>query len=177
MTDTPHQDTSIQPLLIVDNASAAIDFYKRVFGAVERLRLMHYHRVGHAILSIGTSELVVLDEFPEAGIVGPSGDGSDERLAGGPRLMVQVPDVDGVLARAEASGATLLRPAEDQWWGVRSGSFRDPFGHRWSVHTIIERISAEEMQRRADELGLYPPPPDPAEKGTAADISRSPETK
>ena len=158
LTDTPHQGTSIQPLLVVKNASAAIDFYKLVFGAVEQLRLMHYHRVGHAILSFGTSELVVLDEFPEAGIFGPSSDGSDERLAGGPRLMVQVPDVDGVLARAVASGATLLRPAENQWWGVRGGWFRDPFGHRWSVHTIIERISADEMQQRADELGLYPPP-------------------
>jgi PhnB protein len=77
-----------------------------------------------------------------------------------PLLVVQNV-VDGVLARAEASGASLLRPAEDQWWGVRGGSFRDLFGHRWSVHTVIESVSAEEMQRRADELGLYPPPPEP----------------
>jgi PhnB protein len=161
LTDALRDATSIQPLLVVHNAAAAIDFYKRVFGAVERLRLMHSHRVGHAILALGTSELVVLDEFPEAGIGGPRGNGADERLTGGPRLLVQVTDVDGVLARAEASGATLLHPAEDQWWGVRSGAFRDPFGHRWSVHTVIENISGEEMQRRADELGLYPPPPEP----------------
>lgn len=165
MTDASRHETSIQPLLVVQNASAAIDFYKQVFGAVERLRLMHAHRVGHAILAFGTSELVVLDEFPEAGIVGPSRAGADERPTGGPRLIVQVPDVDGVLARAEAGGATLLRPAEEQWWGVRGGSFRDPFGHRWNVHTVIESISGAEMQRRADELGLYPPPPEPKGNG------------
>jgi hypothetical protein len=68
-----------------------------------------------------------------------------------------VDDVDAVLARAVAAGGSLLRAPEDQWWGVRSGSFRDPFGHRWSVHTIVEPISIEEMQLRADALGLYPP--------------------
>jgi hypothetical protein len=59
---------------------------------------------------------------------------------------------------ALAAGATLVRPAEDQWWGVRSGAIRDPFGYQWSVRSIVELISIEEMQRRADALGLYPPP-------------------
>jgi PhnB protein len=141
---------AIQPLLVVRDAAAAIDFYKLVFGATELWRLMHFHRVGHAVLRIGTTEFALLDEFPEAGIV--------VTQPGGPRLMVLLPDVDAVLAAAVAAGATLLRPAEDQWWGVRSGSFRDPFGQHWSVMSVVEPISVQEMQRRADELGLYPPP-------------------
>jgi hypothetical protein len=72
--------------------------------------------------------------------------------------MVQVDNVDAVIERAIAHGATQLRPTEDQWWGVRGSGFRDPFGHRWSVYSVIEPISIQEMQRRADELGLYPPP-------------------
>jgi PhnB protein len=158
VTDTSDATaTLIQPLLVVRDAVAAIDFYKHVFGAVEQWRLMHFHRVGHAILRLGQSEFALLDEFPEAGILGPPVDDSDDGTRRGPRLLVQVDDVDAVLARAVAAGASLLRAPEDQWWGVRSGSFRDPFGHRWSVHTIVEPISIEEMQLRADALGLYPP--------------------
>ena len=70
-------------------------------------------------------------------------------------------DVDAVLERAVADGATLLHPASDQWWGVRAGSFVDPFGHRWNVRSVREPITVEEMQRRADDLGLYPPPEEP----------------
>lgn len=160
MTDTaPQHRFMLQPLLVVNNAVAAIDFYTHVFGAVEQWRLMHYHRVGHCVLRIGDSELALLDEFPEAGINGPPPDQPEDAPRGpGPRLMVQVDEVDTVLDRAVARGATQLRNAEDQWWGVRSGGFRDPFGHRWSVYSVTQPISIEEMQRRADELGLYPPP-------------------
>ena len=150
--------TSIQPLLVVRDAAAAIEFYRSVFGATEIWRLMHYHRIGHAILRVGTSEFVILDEFPEAGIIGPQTSETDMPAPRGPRLMLQVPDVDGVLNNALAAGATLVRPAADQWWGVRGGAIRDPFGYQWSVHSIVESISIEEMQRRADTLGLYPPP-------------------
>jgi PhnB protein len=159
VTDTSDSSaTLIQPLLVVRDAAAAISFYQQVFGAVEQWRLMHYHRVGHAILRLGQSEFALLDEFPEAGIVGPPADDAEDGARRGPRLLVQVDDVDAVLARAEAAGATVLRAPDDQWWGVRSGSFRDPFGHRWNVHTIVEPISIEEMQRRSDALDLYPPP-------------------
>ena len=150
--------TSIQPLLVVRNAAAAIDFYTSVFGATEVWRLMHYHRIGHAVLRIGTSEFAILDEFPEAGISGPQTSETEMTTPRGPRLMLQVPDVDAVLNTALAAGASLVRPAADQWWGVRSGAIRDPFGYQWSVHSIVELISIEEMQRRADTLGLYPPP-------------------
>jgi len=150
--------TSIQPLLVVRDAAAAIDFYTTVFGATEVWRLMHNHRIGHAVLRMGTSEFAILDEFPEAGITGPQTSETDLAAPRGPRLMVQVPDVDAVLNTALAAGASLVRPAADQWWGVRSGTMRDPFGYQWSVHSIVELISIEEMQRRADSLGLYPPP-------------------
>jgi PhnB protein len=145
---------AIQPLLVVRDANAAIRFYTSVFGATEMWRLMHFHRVGHAILRFGGSDMALLDEFPEVGIVAPA----DDAERRGPRLMLQVDDVDAVLRRGVAAGATVVREAEDQWWGVRSASLRDPFGHHWSVFTVVEPISVEEMQRRADELGLYPPP-------------------
>jgi PhnB protein len=149
--------TSIQPLLVVRDAAAAIAFYTSVFGATELWRLMHYQRIGHAVLRVGTSEFVILDEFPEAGIIAQASE-PETPTPRGPRLMLQVADVDAVLQNAVTAGATLVRPAEDQWWGVRSGAFRDPFGYRWGVHSIVELISIEEMQRRADTLGLYPPP-------------------
>ena len=148
MTDTSPSGTCIQPLLVVRDAAAAIEFYKEVFGATEVWRLMHYHRVGHAILRIGSSELALLDEFPEAGIV----------TREGPRLMVWVPDVDAVLQAAIARGASLTGEANTQWWGVRGGSFRDPYGQQWSVLSVVEPISIQEMQKRADDLDLYPPP-------------------
>jgi PhnB protein len=146
---------AIQPLLVVRDAMRAIAFYTEVLGAREKWRLMHYHRVGHAILRLRDAEFIVLDEFPEAGILGPS----DERPIGaGPRLLVRVDDVDGVLRRAVEHGATEVREAQDQWWGVRSGAFVDPFGYRWSIRQVTDPIDIEEMQRRADDLGLYPPP-------------------
>jgi len=154
----------VQTLLVVRDAERAIAFYQRVFGAREVWRVMHYHRVGHAVLRIGRSEIIVLDEFLEADIVGPE---SADVGKASPRLLLEIDDVEGVLERAVADGATLLKPAEDQWWGVRSGSIRDPFGYRWNIHSVIEDISEEEIQRRSDELGLYPPPqPIPAQRGS-----------
>jgi PhnB protein len=151
----PNAGTVVQTMLIVHDAERAIAFYERVFGAREVWRVMHAHRVGHAVLRIGRSEIVVLDEFPEAGIVGPKSATIDSAA---PRLLIEIDDVDAVLERAIAAGATVLRGAEDQWWGVRAGVIRDPFGYRWSIHAVVEAISEVEIQRRADELGLYPPP-------------------
>jgi PhnB protein len=152
---------AIQPLLVVRDARRAIEFYTAVFGAREKWRLMHYDRIGHAILRLKDAEFIVLDEFPEDGLGGPAVDDPTAPPPPGPRLLVRVDDVDAVLDRAVAAGATLLRPAKDVWWGVRMGSFRDPFGHRWNVRTVREPITIEEMQRRANELGLYPPPNQP----------------
>ena len=152
----PGAEAVVQTMLVVHDAEQAITFYADVFGAREVWRVMHFHRVGHAVLRIGHSEIVVLDEFPEAGIVGPASATIDSAA---PRLLIEIDDVDAVIERAVAAGATLVRPADNQWWGVRSGVIRDPFGYRWSIHSVVEAISAAEMQRRADALGLYPPPP------------------
>jgi PhnB protein len=151
----PRAEPVVQTMLVVGDAERAITFYERVFGAREVWRVMHFHRVGHAVLRIGRSEIVVLDEFPEADILGPESVTIGSAV---PRLLLEIDDVDAVLERAIAAGATVLRRAEDQWWGVRSGTIHDPFGYRWSIHTVVEAFSEDEIQRRADELGLYPPP-------------------
>jgi PhnB protein len=151
----PGGEAVVQTMLVVRDANQAVAFYRDVFGACEVWRVMHWHRCGHAVLRIGRSEIVVLDEFPEAGIEGPD---SATIGSAAPRLLIEIDDVDAVLERAIAAGATVLRSAENQWWGVRSGVIRDPFGYRWSIHSVVEAISEAEIQRRADELGLYPPP-------------------
>jgi PhnB protein len=145
----------IAPTLVVDNAVAAIEFYEKAFGAVEGWRLMHYHRVGHCVMHIGSSEFALLDEFPEANILGPK---ASPPSGGGARLTLQVHDVDEVIAKAVALGATVAKAAEDQWWGVRSASLIDPFGHRWGVMSKTEDVPPAVMQKRADDMGLYPPP-------------------
>jgi PhnB protein len=151
----PGGEAVVQTMLVVRDAERAISFYRDIFGAREIWRVMHWHRNGHTVLRIGRSEIIVLDEFPEAGIEGP-----DSATIGpaAPRLLIEIDDVDAVLDRAIAAGATVLRSAENQWWGVRSGVIRDPFGYRWSIHSVVEAISEAEIQRRADALGLYPPP-------------------
>src|ERR1043166_6785502 len=113
----PGGEAVVQTMLVVHDAERAIAFYADVFGAREVWRVMHFHRVGHAVLRIGRSEIVVLDEFPEAGIVGPE---SATMEPTAPRLLLEIGDVDGVVERAVAAGATVLRPTDDQWWGVRS---------------------------------------------------------
>jgi PhnB protein len=150
---------SIIPILVVRDGQAAIQFYARVFGAVERWRVMHFHRLGHAVLMIGQTPLAVLDEFAEAGILGPTEAPTDaEEARRGVRLTIEVDDVDAVVSRAVAAGATVLSQPTDQWWGVRGAAIRDPFGYRWGIHSIVEELTPEEVQRRADDLGLYPPP-------------------
>jgi PhnB protein len=152
---SPGGEAVVQTLLVVHDAARAVAFYGDVFGAREVWRVMHWHRVGHAVLRIGRSEIVVLDEFPEAGIAGPESATIGDAA---PHLLMEIDDVDAVIERAVAAGATVLRSAEDQWWGVRTGVIRDPFGYRWSIHSVVEAISEDEIQCRADALGLYPPP-------------------
>ena len=151
---------AVQPFVVVRDARRAIEFYVAVFGAREKWRLMHNHRVGHTVMRLNDAEFIVVDEFPEEGFLAPPVDD----LAAPPsnsRIFVRVDDVDAVLDRAVALGSTLLGPARDAWFGVRIGSFRDPFGHHWIVRTVVEPITIEEMQRRADELKLFAPPNEP----------------
>jgi PhnB protein len=138
---------SVTPYLIAKNASAAIDFYKKAFGAQELFRMeAPGGKIGHAEIKIGDSILMIADEHPEMGHVGP------ETLGGsGVGLMVYLEDVDTVFARAIDAGATAMRPLENQFYGDRSGSVKDPFGHTWMIATHVEDVAPDEMARRAEE--------------------------
>ena len=135
----------VSPYLTIDGATAAIDFYSKVLGATERMRMLAPGgKVGHAELQIGDSVLMLSDQFPEMEVRGP------KALGGTPvTISVYVDDVDGVFERALEAGATALRPVENQFYGDRSGQFEDPFGHRWSVATHVEDVPADEMAERA----------------------------
>jgi PhnB protein len=135
----------VTPYLIVDGASAAIDFYTSVLGATERMRMpAPEDKVGHAELEIGDSVIMLADEAPDMDARGP-------RAVGGTpvSLHVYVEDADSVFERAVQAGAKALRPVEDRFYGDRSGSFEDPFGHQWHVATHVEDIPADEMKERA----------------------------
>lgn len=135
----------VTPALYIDGASRAIDFYERVFGATERLRIDDpAGKVGHAELTIGDSLIMLSDEYPEMNIVGPKSVGGTTVA-----LNVYVEDADAVFNAALRAGATSIRPVTDQFYGDRSGQFEDPFGHRWNVATHIEDVTPEEIARRA----------------------------
>jgi PhnB protein len=137
----------VTPYLVVDGASAAIDFYSKVFGATERTRMPSPgDKIGHAELEIGDSLIMLADEHPEMGIRGP------KALGGSPvTISVYVEDADVVFARAMEAGATATRQVENQFYGDRSGQFDDPFGHRWNVATHVEDVPPDEMGKRAAE--------------------------
>jgi PhnB protein len=135
----------VTPYLIVDGASAAIDFYTSVLGATERMRMSAPDdKVGHAELEIGDSVIMLADESPEM-------DARSPRTVGGTpvSLHVYVEDADGTFQRAVGAGATALQQVEDKFYGDRSGSFEDPFGHRWHVATHVEDVPPGEMEKRA----------------------------
>lgn len=139
--------------LRVRDTDAAIRFYTRVFGVREKFRLVEPSgRIGHAELDFKTSTLMLSDEFPEYGLLAPQ---AGAALASS-NLHLHVDNCDEVIARALAAGATLQMAAQDQFYGERSGSFIDPFGHRWNVGHAIENLSTGEMQRRYTAL-LTPP--------------------
>src|SRR5688572_30812352 len=134
----------VTPYLMIDGASAAIDFYVSVLGATERMRMgAPGDKVGHAELEIGDSVIMLADEAPEMDALSP-------RTVGGTpvSLHVYVEDADGVFARAIDAGAKELQPVEDKFYGDRSGSFEDPFGHRWHVATHVEDVPPDEMEKR-----------------------------
>ena len=135
----------VTPYLIIDGASAAIDFYTAVLGATERMRMpAPDDRVGHAELEVGDSVIMLADESPEMDARSPG------TVGGTPvSLHVYVEDADRVFERAVEAGATSLRPVEDRFYGDRSGSFEDPFGHRWHVATHVEDVPPDEMETRA----------------------------
>jgi PhnB protein len=141
--------------LTVRGAAAAIAFYESAFGARElgRYPAPDGERLWHAELQLGDCRLMLTDEFPELG-----GSGGPLSLGGTPvGLHLYVPDVDALCARAVAAGATLDAPIENTFWGDRYAKLTDPFGHRWSVATHVEDVSAEEQQRRVAALNAPGP--------------------
>jgi len=141
----PKGYNSVTPYLVIKGAAQAIDYYKKVFGATEVVRMPGPgDRIGHAELKIGNSHIMLADEFTEMGHHGPPASGNSSVS-----VLVYVEDVDSAVERAVADGAQILKPIEDQFYGDRMGFIQDPFGHRWGVATHKEDVSPEEMQERA----------------------------
>jgi PhnB protein len=135
---------TVTPYLFIKGASAAIDFYKNVFGATERVRMPGPNgRVMHAELQIGDSIIMLADEVPQIGAKSPQTIGGASSS-----LHVYVENVDAIAQKAVDSGATLSRPVADMFYGDRTGTIIDPFGHIWSIATHIEDVSPEEMKKR-----------------------------
>jgi PhnB protein len=138
---------SVTPYLIIKGAAEAIDFYKRALGATELMRMPTPEgKIAHAEIKIGDSAIMLADEYPEMGHKSPKSLGGASVS-----LMVYVERVDDVFRQAIACGAKELQPLKDQFYGDRSGTLQDPFGHVWTIATHVEDIPPEEMQRRAEQ--------------------------
>ena len=139
---------TVTPYLVITNAAKAIEFYKEAFAATELVRLATPDgKVGHAELEIGDSRIMLADEWPALDALSPQTIGGSAVV-----ITLYVEDVDAVVSRALAAGAKLTRPVVDQFYGDRSGSITDPFGHKWTIATHKEDVSPEEMRKRAAAL-------------------------
>ena len=139
---------AVTPYLVVDDAAKAIEFYQKAFAAKAGVRLdMPGGKIGHAELKIGDSMIMLADEFPEMDALSP------KTVGGTPvSIALYVEDVDATVELAVGCGATITKPIQDQFYGDRSGTLVDPFGHKWTIATHIEDVSDEEMKKRADDL-------------------------
>jgi PhnB protein len=146
---------SVTPYLIVDDANAAIDFYTRAFGASEKFRLPMGDKIAHAELQIGDSVVMLADEFPERDIRGPKARGGTSSS-----LMIYVDEVDTVFQRAIDAGGRVDGEMEvkNQFYGDRSGTLIDPFGHKWTVATHVEDVPEDELQRRMQQFSKQSEP-------------------
>ena len=138
----------VTPYLIIRGAAKAIEFYQRVFGATEVMRIpMPEGKIGHAEIRIGDSVIMIADEFPDMGARSP------EAFGGSPvSMLIYMEGVDAVVSQALAAGATLQRPIEDKFYGDRAGTIVDPFGHTWVLSMHVEDVSPKEMQKRMNAL-------------------------
>jgi PhnB protein len=160
----------IVPYLCCRGAADALDFYARAFGAIELSRMVGDDgRVGHAEITIQGARVMLADEHPEVDVFSPAHYGGS---AVG--LNLDVDDCDALYEQAVAAGATGLRPPADQFYGSRSATVADPFGHRWVLNTRVEDLSGSEMTRRAADEGYAYQEPDPA---TSLRPSDSPPTQ
>jgi PhnB protein len=138
----------VTPYLIIHDATRALDFYKRAFGATEVMRMPGPGgTIGHAEIRIGEGVVMLADEMPDMGYTGP------QTLGGTPvSLMFYVPDVDARFAQALAAGGTVKKPLKNEFYGDRSGTIVDPFGHIWTIATHVEDVSEAEMEKRMAAL-------------------------
>jgi PhnB protein len=145
----PEGYSAVTPYLIVRGASKAIDFYKKVLGATEIMRMPGPDgKVAHAELRIGDSVIMLADEHPAMGATSPATIGGTSV-----GLMLYVKDPDAVFKSAIAEGSKAEREMADQFYGDRNGTFADPFGHRWTVGAHIEDVTPEEMKARMAKMG------------------------
>jgi PhnB protein len=139
----PEGYEGITPYLICRNAEAAIEFYTRAFGAEEIYRVGGGGMIGHAEVKIGTAVIMLADEFPPLAV-------SPQTVGGSPvSLYLYVEDVDAFTEKAVSEGLEVIKPVADQFYGDRSGHFRDPFGHLWGFATHIEDLTPEQIGERA----------------------------
>lgn len=137
---------TVTPYLIVKGAASALEFYKRAFGATELLRMPGPGGcVAHAEIRVGDSPIMLADEFPDSGYRGP------QSLGGSPvGILLYVEDVDARFRQAVAAGGKVVKPVTDQFYGDRSGTLEDPFGHVWTIATHKEDLSPEEIHQRLE---------------------------
>ena len=134
---------TVTPYITCKGAAKALDFYTTAFGAKEIMRYDMGGTIGHAEVRIGDSVVMLSDEFPQMGAVSP-------KTLGGTSfgLCIYLPDVDAAVAKAVSAGCTIERPLQNQFYGDRSATLLDPFGHKWTLATHVEDVSPEEMKRR-----------------------------
>jgi uncharacterized glyoxalase superfamily protein PhnB len=139
---------TVTPHLVCAGAADAIEFYKKAFGAVETGRIPGPNgKLMHAAIRIGDSVVMLNDEFPDFGSVGP------KTLKGTPVVIhLYVEDADAFAARAAAAGATITMPIADMFWGDRYGQIEDPFGHRWSIGTHVRDVAPDEMRSAMQKM-------------------------
>jgi PhnB protein len=139
---------SVTPYMVVDGAAAAIDFYKKAFGAAETMRMPGPGgKIGHAEIRIGDSAIMLADEYPDMGFRGPKAYGGSPMS-----LMIYTDDCDAMFDRAVAGGAKTIKPLADQFYGDRSGTIEDPFGHMWTIATHKEDLTPEQIKQRMDAM-------------------------
>lgn len=148
---TPTGYHSVTPYLVVDNAAKALEFYQKALNAKELFRLPIAgkdggQKIGHAEIKIGDSQVMLSDEYPDMDAVGPKTLGGTSTS-----FMIYVDDVDKAFDQAVKAGGKPVQPVENQFWGDRTGTLLDPFGHKWTLGTHIEDVPPEEMQKRMQE--------------------------
>lgn len=148
VTAIPKGYHSITPYLIINDAARAIDFYKKAFGAKEIMRMEQPGgKIGHAELKIGDAKIMLADEHPEIDARSP------QSYGGTPvGIHLYIKNVDSIVNKAVSNGAKLVNPVENRFYGDRSGTLEDPYGHKWYVSTHIENVSAAQMKKRAAEI-------------------------